>query len=360
MASGTFDGADIINMTKLVSGSYLFRVNYQQLLGIDGNAYTNIASPVFTIGGHDWLIRLYPKERDSAANLFLGLYLELQGESRDVKVILDLGLFNKAGEPYFEDRTKEHHSRWFRIASIFKQSGTRRGRYQFVEITKLGENYLMDGCITVVCSVIVLSADCAGAWKQRYGTVPPWSLPQHIGQLLESKERVDVNFEVGGKTFGAHKLILAARSPVFEAQLFGSLNDKGTESIVVDEIEPWVFRALLHFIYTDSLPHDINQEDCKMSSILIMQHLLVAADRYAMDKLKSICEEMLSESITDETVATTLALAEQHNCPQLRALCLNYAANPKNLVQIALSDGFAHLLLSCPEVVKELKKKLKT
>ncbi|KAJ1690560.1 hypothetical protein LUZ63_014715 [Rhynchospora breviuscula] len=179
-----------------------------------------------------------------------------------------------------------------------------------------------------------------------------------MGQLLESKGRVDVNFEVGGKPFGAHKLILAARSPVFEAQLFGSLSDKGTGSIVVDEIEPCVFRALLHFIYTDALPNDANQEDCEMSSTAMMQHLLVAADRYAIDKLKSICEEKLSGSITGETVATTLALAEQHNCPQLRALCLNYAANPKKLVEIALTDGFAHLLLSCPEVIKELRKKL--
>ncbi|KAJ4788510.1 BTB/POZ/MATH-domain protein [Rhynchospora pubera] len=356
MASGTFDGADIINMTELASGSYQFRVNYWQLQGIAAN--TSIASPVFTIGGHDWRIRLYP------TNLFLELYLQLQGISRNVRVIFDFGLFDKAGEPYFGDRTKRRHrSLWSHNAGTFKNRRSIGGWSQFIEITKLRENCLreQDGRITVVCNVIVLSADHAGASKQSCGTVPPWSLPHHIGQLMESKETVDVNFEVSGKIFGAHKLILAARSPVFEAQFFGSLNYEGTtESIVVDEIEPRVFSALLHFIYTDLLPHDANQKHCEMPSIAMMQHLLVAADRYAIDKLKSICEENLCKRITDRTVATTLALAEQHNCPQLRAFCLNYAANPQNLVQIALTDGFAHLLLSCPEVIKELRRKLKT
>ncbi|KAJ3704613.1 hypothetical protein LUZ61_008318 [Rhynchospora tenuis] len=345
-------------MIELASGSYQFRVNYWQIQGVSADSC--IASPVFTIGDHDWLIRFYPSGRGYAANLFVGLDLELQGESKNVSVIFDFGLFDKDGKPSFEDWSKGHHHRWSWIAHTFEHNGSTSGWYQFIKIAELRDKCLRDGCFTVVCTVIVLSADCAGAPKKSSGAAPAWSLPHHIGQLLESKERVDVTFEVGGKIFSAHKLILAARSPVFKAQLFGPLNENGAESIVVDEIEPWAFHALLHFIYTDSLPHDANQlEDCMMSSIVMMQHLLVAADRYAIDKLKLICEEKLSESITNETVATTLALAEQHNCPQLRALCLNYAVNPKNFVEIALTDSFAHLLLSCPAVIKELREKLK-
>lgn len=44
------------------------------------------------------------------------------------------------------------------------------------------------------------------------------------------------------------------------------------------------------------------------------QHLLEAADRYGMHRLKLICEDRLCQYIDVNTVATTLALAEQHHC----------------------------------------------
>jgi len=44
------------------------------------------------------------------------------------------------------------------------------------------------------------------------------------------------------------------------------------------------------------------------------QHLLVAADRYGLHRLKLICEARLCGGIDVGTAATTLALAEQHDC----------------------------------------------
>jgi speckle-type POZ protein len=50
-----------------------------------------------------------------------------------------------------------------------------------------------------------------------------------------------------------------------------------------------VFRSLLHFIYTDSLPEIDDRDRTAMA-----QHLLVAADQYGMERLKSICEYVLN------------------------------------------------------------------
>lgn len=61
------------------------------------------------------------------------------------------------------------------------------------------------------------------------------------------------------------------------------------------------------------------------------QHLLAAADRYALERLKSLCEVKLCEDVAINTVATTLALAEQHHCFQLKAVCLKFTALPENL-----------------------------
>jgi len=62
------------------------------------------------------------------------------------------------------------------------------------------------------------------------------------------------------------------------------------------------------------------------SFAIMVQHLLAAADRYGLDRLKLLCESKLCDEITVETVPTTLSLAEQHRCTQLKAACLKFAA----------------------------------
>lgn len=66
--------------------------------------------------------------------------------------------------------------------------------------------------------------------------------------------------------------------------------------------------ALLHFVYTDSLPDmgDLQRYDDYSDVIM---HLLVAADKYAMDRLKLLCQNILAKNLHVETVATTLGFS---------------------------------------------------
>lgn len=87
-------------------------------------------------------------------------------------------------------------------------------------------------------------------------------------------------------------------------------------------------QAMLHFMYSDNLP-DVQESSSSTSgctSTITMQHLLAAADRFGLDRLKQLCESKLCEGVTVETVATTLSLADQHRCSQLKAICLKFAA----------------------------------
>jgi len=43
-------------------------------------------------------------------------------------------------------------------------------------------------------------------------------MPLHLAMLLDQKDGADVTFNVGGEIIVAHKIILAARSPVFQAR----------------------------------------------------------------------------------------------------------------------------------------------
>lgn len=92
-------------------------------------------------------------------------------------------------------------------------------------------------------------------------------------------------------------------------------------------------KALLHFMYWDTLPdmEELTGLNSKWASTLMSQHLLAAADRYGLDRLRLLCEANLCEYVAINTVATTLALAEQHHCFQLKAVCLKFVALPENL-----------------------------
>ncbi|TVU42551.1 hypothetical protein EJB05_08963, partial [Eragrostis curvula] len=71
-----------------------------------------------------------------------------------------------------------------------------------------------------------------------------------------------------------------------------------------------VFKALLHFIYNNSLNimDDIEGEDIRE----IVKHLLVAAYRYAMERLKLICEQTLSKRLSAENVAFRCTVVVMH------------------------------------------------
>lgn len=77
--------------------------------------------------------------------------------------------------------------------------------------------------------------------------MPPSDIGQHFGKLLESGKGADVCFEVDGEDFAAHKLVLAARSPVFRAQLFGPMKDQYSQSIKVEDMLAPVFKVFSPF-----------------------------------------------------------------------------------------------------------------
>nr|CAD1826009.1 unnamed protein product [Ananas comosus var. bracteatus] len=135
------------------------------------------------------------------------------------------------------------------------------------------------------------------------------------------------------------------------------------KQIKLEDMEAAVFRALLHFIYSDTLPSYMEEPPTtttttESSSNSMAQHLLVAADRYGLERLRLVCEYKLCRNIRVNTVANTLALAEQHRCGRLKAACLNFIASPGTLAAVIETDGFEHLTLSCPLVMKELLEKL--
>lgn len=95
--------------------------------------------------------------------------------------------------------------------------------------------------INCTVGVVVSSIDCS---KLNSIQVPESDIGAHLGTLLENEEEADVIFSVSGEKFRAHKLILAARSTVFENEVFSGM-DEDCEEIVVTDMEPKVFKVIL-------------------------------------------------------------------------------------------------------------------
>jgi len=182
--------------------------------------------------------------------------------------------------------------------------------------------------------------------------VPPRNIQEQLGLLLENENGIDVTFEVDGQTFSAHKCILAARSPVFSAQFFGPMKEK-SDTIKIEEMEAPVFKALLHFIYNDTFPEfeERKESNEKHDTKLMAQHLLVAADRYGLERLKIICEKMLCSSIDTSNAVSLLSIAERHSCNHLKATCLKFLASPGVLQEVIATEQF--LIGSLPSNLKE-------
>ncbi|KAF7056145.1 hypothetical protein CFC21_063583 [Triticum aestivum] len=332
-------------LTECVTAAHNFEViKYSLLEGTGIGKF--VSSSKFNVSGYDWNIRIYPDgamKEDKAA--YMSVYLCFcGGATRDAKVKYTFSLLEKDGKV----------SNLTDGAYTFSSASTGRGWTNFIDKSKLKELLSRnDDCLTIRCVLTVIKDH----HTEQVGTVPvqvPQSdLHTHFANMLKDGEGADVTFSVGDQLFSAHRYVLAARSSVFKAELFGEMKETTTEHVKIDDMEPAILDALLYFMYTDSLPSDFD-----VDQNVSLQHLLVAADRYGLDRLKAICEEKLCQKFDVQTVATTLALAEQHHSLQLKRACLGYLSLQDVLRAVKKTDGFKHLTTSCPSIMMEILDKV--
>ncbi|KAK3422520.1 hypothetical protein EUGRSUZ_G02967 [Eucalyptus grandis] len=345
------------SISRTVNGSHTFTISgYSLAKGMGAGKF--IASDVFTVGGYDWAIYFYPDGKNPEdSTTYVSVFIALASDGSDVRALFELTLVDQSGKG--KHKVHSHFDRALQSGPYtLKYRGSMWGYKRFLKRVALEtSDYIKDDCLVMHCTVGVVRTHTEGP-KQYRIPIPPSDMGQCLKALLDSEVGCDIAFVVGDETFRAHKLILAARSPVFRAQFFGLVGDCNIEKVVVEDVDPSIFKAMLLFIYMDEMPdlREITGSSSSGTLTNVVQHLLAAADRYNLERLKLLCESKLCEEITADTVATTLALAEQHQFGQLKAMCLKFAAHPTNLAVVMQSEGFRHLEESCPSLLSELLK----
>ncbi|KAL6843199.1 hypothetical protein ACP4OV_026912 [Aristida adscensionis] len=309
-----------------------------------------IASGVFSVGGFDWAILFYPDGRTDSSRDYVSVHLELCSKGATACASCDLRLVDRAtGLPASVVAMPPRDFCHGGASRIAPTEGDFKRRSELE-----ASPYLRGDRLTIECVVTVLREPRVSAERPCPRIeAPPSDLAAHLGKLLEAEKGADVTLTVAGETFAAHKIVLAMRSPVFKAELYGPMSETAAQPqtpavVAVSDMQPVVFKALLHFIYTDALPAMGDLEGNDLSEMI--RHLLVAADRYAMDRLKLICQSILCEGLDVQDVATTLALADQHHCSMLKDACVEFISSAA-MDDIVSTQGFLDLKKNCPAVL---------
>ncbi|XP_062570010.1 BTB/POZ domain-containing protein 2-like [Saccostrea cucullata] len=150
--------------------------------------------------------------------------------------------------------------------------------------------------------------------------------------MLKNEIHCDVSFKVGkeGKLVRAHKYVLACRSPVFDAMLYGDLAE--ANDIKIPDIEPSVFHVLLRFLYCGDV--DVT-EDTVIGA-------LYAAEKYDVEELKKASQSYLDENIRTETVCVILESAKLFKFESLNEKCMDFIE--KNCVSVFQSPSALGLM----------------
>jgi speckle-type POZ protein len=339
-------------ITSLGSAALHFRVDYEQAKQLPIGQY--VQSGVFSAGGHPWRIECFPCGVFGSGGPaeYLAIYLRHMGKSRSVRALFVAFLLDRDGQPC----SKIMKGRTFMNSPANEDcddDSEDNGWLRFVKAATLEKDYVFEGHVTFVCAILVIHDSPE---HQKTGDSPiPSDIGSDLGRLLDQEDGTDLSFIVDGEIFRVHRAVIAARSPVFRAELFGSMAEATMSSITLQDITPATFKAMLRFMYTDKLP---GEDELVDYSVEMFQDILAAADRYALDGLKLMCAQKLWDYVTVDTVAAILASAETYNCPKLKKECFNFFAVENNFKKAVFTDGFAMLVQKFPSLTAELRERI--
>ncbi|CAJ1919790.1 unnamed protein product [Sphenostylis stenocarpa] len=341
-------------VTEMVKGSHEFKIKgYSLVKGIGVGKF--IESETFNVGGYGWAIHFYPDGKEPQVNaVYISVFVALVSNDKDVPAKFEIAMHDQRG--IAKDFVLGHFDGSLMKTLHTISVGELWGFTRFYKRFHLEHSmYLNDDCLQLNCTVGVFPTTIDRSMAIQ---VPESTIGAHFGMLFEDDESSDVTFCVEGDKFRAHKIVLAARSTVFKTQFFSGM-DKFDGEILVTDMKPKVFKALLHFIYNDTLEQAEEfylSQSSFMSSLseLFIVKLLAAAHQYDLPRLKLICESVLCKHISIDSVAHIMALSERYVASELKSICLQFAT--ENLDAVMKSDGFKHLKETCPVLQFELLK----
>lgn len=252
---------------------------FQWDINTDSYDYKNqncLVSPRFSILGNiqnEWQLKLYPRgihvENEGYFSLFLCNLMP-----HEMTVTCSFSLWNKGNAV----------SRAILKNEIFKPNVGRGFSRTFEHsfVLDYTNNVLKDKSLSIQCNIVltenkVETNNCQTQNKKNLKRMQEFD---HLENLMTNPNFSDIKIIAGKKTYQLHRNILTSCSPVFDAML---KNDTEEKILEIKDIRSEVLNELFKYIYCAKVD-DIDKIDSE---------LLIAAEKYNVIALKSLCEESL-------------------------------------------------------------------
>ncbi|GBN78865.1 Protein roadkill [Araneus ventricosus] len=155
-------------------------------------------------------------------------------------------------------------------------------------------------------------------------SVPKCILLDDLKSLLNNSCLSDVKLKTKSQTYPAHKCILGARSPVFEAMFSSDMKEKINECVDIEDLNDDTVLRLLRYIYSADV------EELAWGSAT---QLYEAADKYEVLSLKDICSSYLRNNLCPGNACEALVLADLHQDEDLKGFVQDFVLrNGKDII----------------------------
>jgi len=164
----------------------------------------------------------------------------------------------------------------------------------------------------------------------------PVLINEVFGALLKKDRFSDVTFVVEKEKFYAHRLVLAACSPIFEYMLYPLGDDKKPtialekpDEITINGVATKTFALMLQCCYNEELEIDASN----------VKELIKVANKYQIEKLKIACRELLEGDVNKDNCIDLFILAPS----MLGQEDFGLSFLEENTEDVLASDGFLKL-----------------
>ncbi|XP_014238056.1 speckle-type POZ protein-like [Trichogramma pretiosum] len=117
------------------------------------------------------------------------------------------------------------------------------------------------------------------------------------------------------KEIPAHRLMLAAASPVFKAMFSHDMLENKSQSVDINDISYEAALEMLRYIYTGV----VNIQEFSLSA-----EVLAAAEKYQLGGLKDECEKILISTLSAENAIEAIMIANKYNMSRLKKKSVEY------------------------------------
>ena len=137
----------------------------------------------------------------------------------------------------------------------------------------------------------------------------------HLSALFTNQLMTDVKFIIQGQEIGAH-LNIISHNPVMASMLNEKFVEGQLRQVIINNIEPEIFRHLLHYLYNPVPPHIID--------VSKLEQLLAATEMFQLGGLKQFCEDSLIGSVEEDNVVRLLVIAHLQSATRLLETCFDF------------------------------------